>query len=90
MGYGMGQPATISVTTAQPDVNPIDIAVSTSSGLFLTGGVGVRKSFGPRVTGLMTVRTAMIMGTPYSNTALMNRDFIPLPILFNMGAEFPF
>jgi hypothetical protein len=90
IGYAFGQNATVTVTNSLPDGALSDTSQTTSNGFALSGGVGIKREFSKIVTGLMSVRTLFLLGPTYSSSGMANKTFIPVPILFSLGAEFPF
>jgi hypothetical protein len=90
LGYAFGGPATVTVTPSQPDGALTNTSQTTSSGFALSGGIGIKREFSKIVIGLMSVRTMFLFGPTYSTGALASKTYIPVPLLFNIGAEFPF
>jgi hypothetical protein len=90
LGYAFGAGSTVTVTQSTPDSGLYDTNQTTASGFVLSGGIGIKRVFSPIVTGLMSVRTMFLLGAPYSSLPLANKSYFPVPILFNVGAEFPF
>jgi hypothetical protein len=90
LGYAIGQPSIVSLTTSTPDSSLIDTNQTTSSGFVISGGVGIKRVFSPLITGLFSVRTMFLMAPTYAGSPLNNKTYIPLPLEFNVGVEIPF
>jgi hypothetical protein len=91
LGYALGSNnSNVSVTRNTTDQGVIDTSQSTSSGFALSGGVGIKRIFSPKITGLMSLRSMALIGPPYSSGALANKSYIPVPVMFSVGAEMPF
>lgn len=90
LGYAMGAGSSVSVTTGLADQAVLDLPQTARSGLSLSGGVGIKRIFSPTITGIMSVRTFYLLGSPYSTDPLAHKAFIPFPVMFSVGAEYAF
>jgi len=88
LGYAIGGGSTITLTPSSPDKSLNDTPQTTSSGFCVSGGIGIERIFSKTVTGIMTLRTLFVIAPTYST--LPNHTLVPLPLLFNIGAQFPF
>ncbi|MDZ4678508.1 MAG: hypothetical protein SGI74_13505 [Oligoflexia bacterium] len=89
LGYAFGGGANVTVSRSV-DQGITDTSQTTNSGFALSGGVGIKRTFTPKITGLMSLRSMLFMAAPYSSNGLANKSFIPLPFFFSVGAEMPF
>jgi hypothetical protein len=90
LGYAFGGSGKVTVTQAIEDRPLIETDQSTSSAFALCGGIGIKRRFSQRVIGLMTLRSFILLSSPYSSEPMANKSFFLFPILFNVGVEFPF
>lgn len=90
LGYALGGPSKVTVTPAVPDQPLVDTDQTTTSGFALSGGIGIKRVFSPWITGLMSVRTLFLLSPTYNSSTLSSKTFIPVPLLFSIGAEVPF
>jgi hypothetical protein len=90
LGYAMGAGSTVTVTTGAADQPVIDLPQTTRSGIAVSGGIGIKRIFTPLLSGIMSVRTFYVIGSPYTTEPLVHKAFIPLPLMFSVGAEYSF
>ena len=90
LGYALGGPSTITVSSSLPDVPVRDTAKTTKSFFGLSSGVGIKREISARITGLMSLRTFFLFTAPYSSAGASNKSFIPIPMMFNIGISVPF
>lgn len=90
IGYAFGSGGQVTLTPATADTALVDINQQTASRFFLSGGLGLRRKFSERVSGVMSVRTFGLIGSIYSSEELSKKTIILVPVLFNIGLEFPF
>jgi hypothetical protein len=90
IGYALGADSPITVASAQPDLPPTSLSHTTRTAFFLSGGVGMKRVFNPKLTGLISLRTALFFQTPYSSSGLEEKSYFVFPVMFNVGIEVPF
>jgi hypothetical protein len=90
IGYAMGAPSTVTVTTGAADQPVIDLPQTTRTGIAVSGGIGIKRVFTPLLSGVMSVRTFYLIGSAYTTEPFVHKAFIPLPLMFSVGAEYSF
>lgn len=90
LGYAIGKPSTVTVTYGVNDVNVVDTSHNSSSGLVISGGIGLQRVFSQKIIGIMSLRTMFFLGSIYNSTTLNNKAYIPFPLMFNVGVQVPF
>lgn len=90
VGYAFGGASTVTLSKSQPDQPLIDTSQTTSSGFVVSGGFGIKKEFSKTFSGFMSLRTMFLLAPTYSSQPLASKTFIPVPLLFSIGGEFPF
>lgn len=90
LGYSFGLVGQVTVTQATADQPLYDFDQLNASRFFLGGGFGIRKSVSKRLIGLMSFRTFFLGGSIYQTDILENKTLVLVPVLFNIGIEWPF
>ncbi len=90
LGYALGGTSGVDVSRTTTDQGMVNTSQTTRSGFAVSGGVGIKRVFTPKITGLMSLRSMLLMATPYSSGGLEQKSYIPMPFMFSVGAEMPF
>lgn len=90
LGYALARSGTMSVTSSTFDQAPIATVQDVSSALVLSGGAGIKRIFTDKITGIMSLRTFVLLAPVYASSALSSKTLVPIPVMFNVGVEMPF
>lgn len=89
LGYAMANEGAVTVMSNSVGATPQTVAVAARSTFALSAGLGFRREVHSKILALVNLRTLFLTNSIYTG-ALENKAYIPLPLMFSVGAEMPF